>query len=317
MMKSPEDTQADWPCLLCQTTEGRIVAQLTGKQLDALWQISGKSFSPQALGKITPDFNIVLKECGQCGFVSADPALAGGEQFYREVDSNDYFSTARQEFARTIDFARQHSLKRVLDVGCGSGIFLDQARSAGLQTHGLELNKAVAARTRSKGHQIFEGLLDELANTPAPPQFDLITFFQVVEHLADPVKVLKDAARLLAPSGYIAIAVPSATGVYRLVPWDPSQWPPHHVSRWRLADFEQLGQSSGLKVIASGGDQLMGRDIEFFWKMHNRLANIVGERPYPGGNLLPAVISFIYRKLGLKYIFTHRGSSVYAFFSKP
>ena len=307
---------ADWPCLLCKETRGEIVSQLTGRQLRELWKHSGHEFSNAGLGKITKDFTVFLKRCAGCGFVSSDPSLAGGEQFYHELENINYFSSTRQEFVRTIKFAQKHNLKRVLDVGCGTGIFLDQARQAGLQTHGLELNKAVAAVARSEGHDIFGGLLDELAKRPDTPKFELITFNQVVEHLADPVKVLKDAAALLTPNGYISVAVPSAEGVYRLVPWDPSQWPPHHVSRWRIADFEQLSRVLGLKLADRGGDQLMGSELEFFWKMHNRLAGIVGDSPYWGGDKMARFSSLVYRKTGMKYIFSNSGSSIYGFFGK-
>jgi SAM-dependent methyltransferase len=307
----------DWPCLLCHEVRGEVVSELTGRQLLALWKETGHEFSAGALGRITNDFRVVLKRCHNCGFVFNDPSLAGGEKFYQELENKNYFSSTRQEFARTLKFAGRHHLKRVLDVGCGSGIFLDQARRAGLETHGLELNKVAAAEARGKGHDIFEGLLDELAGKPGSPKFDLITFFQVVEHLADPVKVLKDAAALLAPNGYISVAVPSAQGVYRIVPWDPSQWPPHHVSRWRIADFERMAQALGLKLADRGGDRLVGSEMEFFWKLHNRLAGIVGSRPHWGGDALAGCVSWAYRKTGMKYIFSNSGPSIYGFFGKP
>jgi SAM-dependent methyltransferase len=146
--------------------------------------------------------------------------------------------------------------------------------------------------------------------------FDLITFFQVVEHLPDPVTTLKQATALLNPGGYISVAVPSADGVYRLVPWDPHQWPPHHISRWHLKDFGQLARAVPLRLVESGGDILVGSQLEYFWNLHNRLAPALGEPPRWGRETLPAVISFLYRKTGMKFVFPKWGCSIYACFQK-
>lgn len=309
--------ESTWPCLLCKEVKGEIIARLSGIQLRSLWAAMEKQFSPEAMGAVQPETQVILKRCHNCGFVSNNPSLAGGEQFYRELNQADDYATSRQEFARTVNFARANHLKRVLDVGCGSGTFLDEARTAGLETHGLELNSAAAAVAREKGHRIFSTLLGEVAQQSQPPVFDLITFFQVVEHLPAPVDVLRDALKLLRPGGYIAIAVPSAEGVYRLSPWDPAQWPPHHISRWRRTDFDQLARVLGLRLVECGGDQLYGTSIEYFWKLHNQLAPVLGHRSYWGGDIAAKWISFVYRKAGLKHLCCGKGNSLYAFLTHP
>ena len=300
-------------CPLCQSPKIRRIAQLTGNQLRALWKALGHVFSQEAWGKISADFAVQKLQCQSCRFIFFDPALAGNQAFYRELEHDEYFAEARPEFQRTLRFARGQGLGRVLDVGCGSGVFLDLARESGMETYGLELNETAWEKARCKGHQIFSELLPEL-DPERLGRFDLITLFQVLEHVAEPVEVMKSAARFLKPGGYISIAVPSEQGICRFSDCDPAQWPPHHVSRWRLQDLEQLARAAGLKLAESGADLLLGSDLEHVWTIRNRLAEFRGKksRPQSPGWLKAGVL--IYRKSGMKWVFPKWGLSIYGYF---
>lgn len=303
-------------CPLCNGIELKEVDQLSSGKIRELWKIWGREFSEEAWKDLPEDRPITLQQCSQCGFSFFEPSLAGGEKFYLELEGQNYYSTGRQEFSRTLNFARENNLKRILDVGCGSGAFLDLAKAVGHEVCGVELNKSAAEKAERKGHVIFEELLDNLDETKTGGCFDLITFFQVLEHVSDPVSVMKRAGSLLRPGGYIAIAVPFADGVYRLVPYDPHQWPPHHVSRWRLIDLQQLATAVRMKLTKFGGDVLLGAQIEQFWNMHNQTASLVGKRGFAGGRLFPKLISLFYRKTGMKYFFPEWGNSIYGYFQK-
>jgi SAM-dependent methyltransferase len=266
-----------------------------------------------AWGKIDEAYVVELRQCSACSFEFFDPSLAGGEAFYQSLDRPEYYTPFRPEFERTVNFAQGRGLRRLLDVGCGRGDFLDYARQAGLETSGVELNSNAATMARSKGHQIFTKLLHEL--DPAQTgRFDLITLFQVLEHVPEPGALMKQAAAFLNPGGHISVAVPSAEGMYRFIPWEPAQWPPHHVSRWRLKDFRTLAAINGLELVGSGGDVLLGSKIEHVWNIHNRLAPVLGRRPRWGGEQLPRLLSAFYRKTGMKFFFPHWGTSIYGYF---
>jgi SAM-dependent methyltransferase len=303
-------------CPLCGNAKNGVAEQLTGVQLRQLWQRLGHEFTPDAWGQILEHFSVNLYHCRGCGFAFFDPSLTGNEAFYRQLEHAQYYTPDRPEFLRTLQFAGKKGLRRILDVGCGSGSFLDLAKQAGHKASGIELNGQAAAKARTKGHVVFEKLLHELNPSQTGGAFDLITLFQVLEHLSDPVGVMKQASAFLTPGGFISIAVPSDEGVYRLTPLDPHQWPPHHVSRWRRKDFAQLARATEMKLVECGGDLLLGSGIEQFWKLHNSLAPVMGRRGYPGGELLPRMISFVYRKTGLKLIFPRWGNSLYGYFQK-
>jgi SAM-dependent methyltransferase len=303
-------------CPLCGGAESGVVEQLSGAQLRQLWRQLGHEFTSDAWGQIHEHFSVKLYCCRRCGFAFFNPGLTGNEAFYRQMEHAEYYTPNRPEFPRTLEFAGKKGRRRILDVGCGSGSFLDLAKQAGYETCGIELNGQAAAKARAGGHVVFEQLLHELNLTQTGEAFDLITLFQVLEHLSDPVGVLKQASALLKPGGFISIAVPSVEGIYRLIPFDPHQWPPHHVSRWRRKDFAQLARATDLKLVECGGDILLGSGIGHAWKLHNSLAPVMGRRGYPGGEMLPRIISFVYRKTGLKFIFPRWGYSLYAHFQK-
>jgi SAM-dependent methyltransferase len=313
--KGPGSEPPALSCLLCQSQGLRILDQLSGLELRTLWELLGRQFTSEAWGSIRPDVVVQLWRCDACGFQFHDPRFSGSEEFYRQLEYEGYFSEARPEFARTISFAKRQRLGRVLDVGCGTGTFLDLARRSGLETCGVELNREAARRAAANGHTIYEDLLGNLSKKTTAGGFDLITLFQVLEHVSDPVGLMCDAARLLKEKGCISVAVPNAEGVYELAPLDPHQWPPHHISRWRLRDFPLLGKRSDLGLTAAGGDQLLGSTIEAFWLLQNRLAPAVGRKPRLGGPFLPKLVSLVYRKSGSKFWFPRWGNSLYAFFT--
>src|SRR5260370_23952695 len=167
-------------CLLCAHDQFQVAEQLLGKDLRQLWRAGGHEWTPQAWGKIVEDYPVVMWRCQRCGFLFFDPSLAGNETFYREAESPGYYSDARPEFHRSLGFMRGRGLNRVLDVGCGSGAFLDLARQAGHATFGLELNPAAAKKAGAKGHTIYRQLLDQLDRTQTAGGFDVITLFQVL-----------------------------------------------------------------------------------------------------------------------------------------
>jgi len=91
---------------------------------------------------------------------------------------------------------------KIFDLGAASGYFLDIAREAGYETSGAEISGYAAKIARAKGHKIFLGDLLELN---LEEKFDLITLWDVLEHLAEPVKYLKQINIILDQSGLLAI----------------------------------------------------------------------------------------------------------------
>ena len=305
-------------CLLCSKENCRPLVELTSKELIELWAEFGVSFSGESVAMLESRRMVPLHECQGCGFRFFDPDLAGPSAFYEDLQrqSGAYYAPFRTEFQWALDVATREGLLSVLDAGCGTGAFLDLARGRGLKTHGLELNPTAAESCRQKGHAVFSGSLADYSRGFPEARFDLVTAFQVVEHVPDPVMFLREAAALARPGGGVVIGVPNELGIERICPWDPHQWPPHHISRWRPQDLRELGRRAGLSVAATGMDRMHGNDLYHFWTLHNKLAVALGRKPYRGGKLLPKCISWVYRKTGSKYFLPRFGPNIYAFYRR-
>lgn len=157
-----------------------------------------------------------IRACGACGFLWNADFRGGGEA--AGTFSRDYFLVHhRAGFAPQIaDFRNDLSLPvyarrldalearlgrgRLLDVGPGFGTFLRLARDRGWQVEGVEVSEFAAGQIRAAhGIAVFRG---DLAGFPAAPgSFDLVTFWDSLEHVRHPRRDLETAFRLLRPGG--------------------------------------------------------------------------------------------------------------------
>lgn len=117
----------------------------------------------------------------------------------------------------------------LLDVGCSSGAFLLSARTLGYSVAGVEPAQRAAETARSFGLTIHSGVLQETA-LPLASQ-DVITLFEVIEHLKDPISLLQTCHGILKPSGLMCIG----TG-------NTDSWTVQRLkNRWEYFDIEQHG----------------------------------------------------------------------------
>jgi 2-polyprenyl-3-methyl-5-hydroxy-6-metoxy-1,4-benzoquinol methylase len=114
----------------------------------------------------------------------------------------------RQRFDKFVCFLRYPGKgARVLDIGCGNGRVMMQLRSVGWEVSGVEPDPKSAAQARQAGLDVRAGLLESGAWPDS--YFDAITMNHVIEHLHDPIGILRTCAQLLKPGGAISIATPN------------------------------------------------------------------------------------------------------------
>jgi len=99
----------------------------------------------------------------------------------------------------------------LIDIGCGSGNYLQIMRELGWKVLGIEPDAAGANIAASKGIPVFNGVL-EAAKLP-DCSASHITMVHVLEHLPDPESVIKECRRILKPGGGLAIRTPNADGL--------------------------------------------------------------------------------------------------------
>jgi len=96
-----------------------------------------------------------------------------------------------------------------LDVGCSSGALLQVAQRCGFDAHGVEpAELAAQTAARIPNTHVFTGFLHD-AKYP-DNHFDIITLFEVIEHLTDPISIVQEVARILKPGGIFLIGTGNA-----------------------------------------------------------------------------------------------------------
>src|ERR1700744_4667383 len=141
-------------CLLCKSRNIRIRHTLTAENILKCWVVSGNCFSSTAIQVLIDEEKIHLYLCQDCGFQFFNPRLAGNGSFYEQLheQASGYYAPDRPENKRNAYYAVQCGYNNILDVGCGSGFALDEAKRAGLETFGIELSRSAAAIASTRGH---------------------------------------------------------------------------------------------------------------------------------------------------------------------
>lgn len=98
--------------------------------------------------------------------------------------------------------------KRLLDVGCATGFFMEAAADEGYDVHGVEFSKVAISFARSDiKSRIVHGDVNALRAQETEP-FDVVTAFDIIEHVQNPADFLKDIHEILRPGGVLAISSP-------------------------------------------------------------------------------------------------------------
>lgn len=118
-----------------------------------------------------------------------------------------YYSQSRPEMRSRIP----SGVRCVLDVGCGAGCFGEALRKdhPDWQICGVELFEDVAARAREHYDEVWSGDVHVILEQIQGKTFDLIVFNDLLEHLVDPDRALRQCRTLLAPGGHVLASIPN------------------------------------------------------------------------------------------------------------
>ena len=139
----------------------------------------------------------------------------------------------------------------LLDVGCSSGAFLATAVKLGFTAEGVEPAERAAATAQASGLKVHRGLLHEAAYASA--SFDAVSLLEVIEHLKEPLPLLKEIHRILKPGGIFLIGTGNAAswsarsfGAH----WDYFSIARHggHISFFNPKSLEKLAAQAGFSV---------------------------------------------------------------------
>ena len=171
----------------------------------------------------SPVFYRPLVRCRRCGLVFRTEYEAPHARLDDHERVQDRRGVLYGEFLQR--FHPVPGRNRLLDVGCGAGEFLRQAKEAGWDVLGVEVAEEAVRVARAAGLPVCPGSLATLGLPAA--SFDAITFWDVLDFVADPVAEAREANRVLVPGGVLMLRVRNLafhSAVYRLsrlVGWWP------------------------------------------------------------------------------------------------
>jgi len=210
---------------------------------------------------VVDSFHIV--RCSNCGLIYVNPRLSSDE-LKRIYDSQDYYRSGypnylskkkfifweSKKILEKIERLRKQKGERILDIGCSFGFFLDSARELGWDTYGVEISKYASDFARKELHlNVTTGTINDLSYSNN--SFDVITMWDVIEHLYNPVSSLKKIRDLLKPDGILALATPNiGSPLSRLTKerWEQIK-PTYHLYYFSPATLTKLLEKSRLSMV--------------------------------------------------------------------
>jgi 2-polyprenyl-3-methyl-5-hydroxy-6-metoxy-1,4-benzoquinol methylase len=153
-----------------------------------------------------------ILRCDACGFLFVDPLPTDLLRAYADLEDQDYEADADarvRNFAPILDRLRElrPAARSLLDIGAGTGILCEAARGLGFDAVGVEPSRwAVATAKRRRGLDLLEGTFPHPAL--AQRRFDVVSLVDVIEHVADPVALLRATRGALAEGGLVVVVTP-------------------------------------------------------------------------------------------------------------
>jgi|SRR5688572_22156599 len=194
-------------CNLCGSNDSLLLYPSTIDPIYNIEDYSAFQCTTTGYGK-----HHAIVKCRHCGLVYANPRNSSREvlEKYVKVEDPLYF---QERQGRVITFGKHlrplHNFtgppagRTLLDIGAHIGVFVEVANKAGWNAIGIEPSNWSVEIARQSGIELIEGTLAS-SNLP-DNHFDVVTLWDVIEHLSDPMTELKHVFRVLKPGGWVVI----------------------------------------------------------------------------------------------------------------
>ncbi len=182
-------------------------------------------------------------------FAENENQLFDYDQYYNpnNLTVPDFINKRLDEIVSGFEPYRKNN--RLLDVGCGAGSLLKAARRADWLAEGVEVSKPSIEFLQAQGFQVFHGELE--AAHFAENSFDVVTASEILEHVSQPLNLLKESLRILRPGGLLWATTPHGRGVSaRILGTD---WtcvsPPEHLQLFSVKGMKELLKKAGFRKV--------------------------------------------------------------------
>ncbi len=150
-------------------------------------------------------------------FCSRIPAKQELTDYYNKYPrQGDCPSAIRRRYRELLEeFEPYRNSNKILDVGCGDGFFLEEAKKLGWEAHGTEYSDEATEICKSKNIEVKCGALNDLSY----PEnfFDVVTSFEVIEHINNPVETVSAMRKVVRKGGLVYVTTPNFNALSRYI----------------------------------------------------------------------------------------------------
>ena len=211
------------------------------------------------------------------------PTLNDEKKFYDEnlqdKNINDVGSIKRARRKMMPDNIRRYQFikkiipkkSRVLEIGSGHGFFLEIMKTNGFDIIGYDISKEKRKYSKKVTDvPVYDININE--KIPADNKFDIVVLFHTLEHIIDPITLLKNIKKLLKPKGKILIEVPNSDDFHLKLNkfYKEFYWERAHIHYFNPKILKNVIQKSSFKNIRIVCVQRYGIENFFHWKLKNK-----------------------------------------------
>jgi 2-polyprenyl-3-methyl-5-hydroxy-6-metoxy-1,4-benzoquinol methylase len=205
-----------------------------------------------------------LYHCFNCGIEFWHPFKMPSVDFYEDYSKcySMLLTPSHKKFFKYFNYIKGS----LIDVGCGAGVFVEYAQKRGFDAHGIDFNKNWIIAAKKRGvKNLYSTSLELFTNKKK--LFDIITFFEVLEHQNNPKKFIEDIKKLLKQGGYIAGSVPNRQRRSSVTEFiekkEFTDAPPHHFTWWDKESLLYFLKSNGFTAEAFIADSIINYMPQF------------------------------------------------------
>lgn len=192
---------AEAACWVCGQQDLKLIrpSQIDGKLGSENFLITNSDYGKTA----------AIYQCNQCGFKQC-PDLSDVISYYETMQDTQYEEGRKQRLLQEkkvmAQIKRIKSSGKLLDIGAGSGILLEAALALGFDAEGVEPSRWLHEKAVKLDLPVHLGVFPQKNALKGP--YDIVTLIDVIEHVSNPVELIKEIKKVLKPNGILVVVTP-------------------------------------------------------------------------------------------------------------
>lgn len=198
-----------------------------------------------------------MRKCNTCSLVFVNPMRPGSHSFYTWVTGHEnYYPTVegpRWEWEEIRTYVKEKSVKSLLEVGCGTGEFLEYLRQdVTIDAVGLDTTASSYEKCIQKGLKVYNVSLEKYV-LYHEEKYDIVAAFHLLEHVENPLELVQGMMKLLNPGGKCMLSFPyTDSRKIEKCMTTANNLPPHHLTFWEFSAIQALAAAANADMEVFG-----------------------------------------------------------------